>query len=399
MVGSQDRNFRPSHTIAHDTDSAYLSKVALANEGLWKISDTRNAISDNQIESGGALILPFLSEPKSALRVAEAWKNQTKVWFQNPLYHCPIFPISASLCKETEDELRGAEFPVYRQDLLLEAINWNLLVQHGVLPASALDSQNLPKGRKGKTMLAGTLLALRQNAQWIMFHDSDVTNSVEYGALEAIPRLLGSNARYEACMMALVGPNRNNEPWTTHTNIVALSEMFNRDVRKIATRLGRIIWALTGERGFSRDCILNLPFALGMGIETIFDVACCEKEVKDGRSFIQQVIGVINKEERGTSDVERENALITACTLCLARLLEYLNSDTATPLWGLDLNGAAAINACYTAKEVDIFVHPGTPAAQSVQRVRRETILPCINELEAGGYIDWKVIDHIASTR
>jgi hypothetical protein len=75
--------------------------------------------------------------------------------------------------------------------------------------------------------------------------------------------------------------------------------------------------------------------------------------------------------------------------------LEFRNSVSDSPLWGLNIHGAAALNSIYTGAEVDIFVQPGTPGAQSIERIRRETILPCIDALEHGNYIDWNVIDQL----
>lgn len=390
VIPQNNESCRPWHTVSHKRDESYQRMSALAKEGVWRISD----VSFEGVRHGGALILPFLSEPQSAHGVAKSWANLIREEFESLTDQFLIFPISAASCQETEGELRKSGFTVYAQDQVLKAIRWNDLVFDGIIPDSALSPNELPKGRKGRTMLAGTLLALRKNAPWVMFHDSDVTNPNEYGALEAIIRFLGSDNGLNACMMALVGPERHNEQWTAHCNIVALSRMYDLSVRNLATRLARLIWPLSGERGFSANWLRKLPFALGMGIETILDVACCEKELADNHNYIQQIVGSISKEERGSCDVRRENALITSCTLFLARLLEFLNSDNKSgPLWGLSLVGAAELNAHYTGTEVNIFVQQGTPGAQSIERIRRETVLPCIDALDSGNYIDWAVID------
>jgi len=379
---------RPWHTVPHNKDdAAYLDMLTLANEGLLSIKEA----TEQKVYQGGTLILPFLSEPKSSVLVAQAWK---KLVDQHSAIDFSILPISASACSQTESELLNAGFPVYCQNSVLKAIKWDKLVRDGIIPITTLDIDNLPKGRKGRTLLAGTLLSLRQNPNgWVMFHDADVLNPEEYGALAAIIGMLG-NKKNNACLMALIGPERHNEQWTAHANIVANTYGHSQRVKKIAQRLGRIVWPLSGERGFSADWVRKLPFALGMGIETILDVASCEKEFDNNNTtYIQQIVGNVTKAERGTCDVRRENALITACTLFLARLLEYLNQANSRPLWGLDLEGATILNSQYSGTEVDIFVQPGEPGAQSVERIRRETILPCIDELDAGGYIDWRIID------
>jgi hypothetical protein len=290
--------YRPWHTVPHNGDDAYHQKASLAEEGLWNITDVQA-----EVQNGGVLILPFLSEPGSALCVAQSWNKMTLDPSQHGDKQYSILPISASSCLKTETELSRSGFPIYQQNELLRAINWQDLVRNGIIPALALDPDGLPKGRKGRTMLAGTLLALRKNPLWIMFHDSDVINPMDYGAIKAIPQLLGSDKGYNACMMALVGSERHNEQWTAHTNIVALSSMYDEPVKKLATRLGRIVWPLSGERGFSAQWLRKLPFCLGMGIETIFNVASCEKELTDNCTYIQQVLGTVSKEERGICNV------------------------------------------------------------------------------------------------
>jgi hypothetical protein len=381
---------RPCYTVAHNDDTNYRKMYALAHEGIVSI----NEASEQQIYQGGTLILPFLSEPKSSVFVARSWeklvRDVTGVNFS-------IFPVSASSCLKTEGELQGAGFHSYSEKAVLQAIEWERLIDDGVIPVTSLDADGYPKGSKGRTLLAGTLLSLKQHpTRWVLFHDSDVINPEKYGALAAITGMLGGTENYDACLMALVGSERHNEQWTTVANVVALSSRYSYRAKKIAHQLARLVWPLSGERGFSAQWARKLPFALGMGIETIFNVACCEKEFDEKATYLQQIVGSVTKAENGVSDVQRENSLVTSCSLFLARLLEYLNQDNnPRPLWGLDLKGATMLNSDYSGTEVDIFVQPGEAGAQSVQRICRETVLPCIDVLNEYDYINWETIDSL----
>jgi hypothetical protein len=387
MVGPQDengKNFRRWYTRPHDGNTGYLEMSELAKQGIW------HTVPNNEILSNkGALILPFYSELESARLVA---MTARRLYSDSQL---AILPISAKPCEETEKELLDASFPVYRQKDLLKAVQWDKLVKQRIIPPSTLDLQNHPTGQKGLTMLTGTLAALAQGMESICFHDTDVINPLEYGALEALPKLLFSHKPYDCCMMALVGPFRHNETWTIHAGIEANDDRNHPDVRQIAKNLQRLIWPLSGERGYSTQCIRKLPFTFDMGVETIFDVAFCEHEFRENSYYIQQVLGNINKKENGKSEAPRENGLIGLCVDTLMRALRYLNSDTNARVWGMDLKGAAAINAKGSGEEMEILVQSETIGEQTPVVLRHDIFIPCIDELDKGGFINWKVIKDI----
>lgn len=258
-----------------------------------------------------------------------------------------VLAVHAGRNRELEDRVREKGGLAVNQDDVLRCIDWEAMVQLGILPPYFPQEDGLPaKGpnhrnmTKGLTMLAGaiTMEAFDMLEDHdVAYHDTDITNPKEYDALTHlyIPHTYARGQEVNVSRIARNGQGRNNEIWQASANQIGTEaavqlkqkfldpnapnpegmtdDEFYRRIKgqlEISTLLGNNTWPLTGERAGK---MYDVIFSTGMGIETQVDMHDAGIDVRNKDNTVAQTGNPNPKNENAESETSREFMLINYC--------------------------------------------------------------------------------------
>jgi hypothetical protein len=134
----------------------------------------------------------------------------------------------------------------------------------------------------------------------IMFHDTDIGNPTMYDATRhavGFPITFPPEGKsFITGQTARLGRGRNNEPIAGEVNRIANLGMTPLE-RQLGTALQPLIWHLTGERWVTWGELKKMPFAPGMGIETVINFYTASRTLEEGSELRAQVPVVERKRE------------------------------------------------------------------------------------------------------
>lgn len=269
-----------------------------------------------------------------------------------------VLAVHAGRNRELEDRVREKGGLAVNQDDVLRCMNWEGMVQLGILPPYFPMEEGLPaKGpnhrnmTKGLTMLAGALTMEAFDMledHDVAYHDTDITNPKEYDALTHlyIPHTYARGQEVTVSRIARNGQGRNNEIWQAAANQIGTEaavdlkqkfldptasnpegisdDEFYRRVKgqiDLSTLMGNNTWPLTGER---TGKVYDLIFSTGMGIETQADLHDAGIDVRNKDNTVAQTGNPNPKIENAESETSREFMLINYCANYQKQVAEHI---------------------------------------------------------------------------
>ncbi|HLD01329.1 MAG TPA: hypothetical protein VJC10_00475 [Patescibacteria group bacterium] len=290
-------------------------------------------------------IFPFHREPETIQRNLEY--GMSRVGADN------VIGVGTGNDAESMQKARETNATIIDQKEMLSCINWDLLIDQGILPA---DYSFLDVHAKGETILAGVLAAYAMGQlddKILAFHDTDVKNPNpdteilddydqpdRYGALEhlATARLGGQSIGMNdirAVHLMRTGEGRNNESWTYEANKIA--ESSDPKVAEMGLMAAQLAWPLTGERDINGNLLKTLIYASGMGIETIFDLQVSGIDAAEGTRGVAEIANPYAKAENRLSPRDRELTIVMTCAKFAGYLSEHSKDVGRVPHeWTID---------------------------------------------------------------
>jgi len=223
-------------------------------------------------------------------------------------------------------------FPQYAE---LDKINWEELSQQCGLPFTAYDHQTHSFqnkiGTKGATVASAIMriITMEQGGNIqpranVVFHDSDIVNPDSYMGAHYLAWATMNNPDSVATLIAKSGLGRNNEN-TMHAVVSALKKAQSEKVKNMAAEMVKLVWPHTGERRMRLDFLKNMPMALGMDIEQVFNIYAAGI-VSDGKSSgITQTMNPEPKNECQVSSYSREMGQMQPLADSTFQLLMFLD--------------------------------------------------------------------------
>jgi len=361
-------------------------KVTLAQEKL----PSHEAVAKLCKDRGVTAILPSHREQGTVGRnVAEAitWLGQTNVFSM-----------------DTEDgvslrESRQFGAYAYEQEKVFNLVNfdWQRLREIAHIDIENIHSNEPLPGSKGKTLLAGTILATviaeaegEHPDRIVVLHDTDITNPGEY---MAIPLLLvpfikeQETPQAKRVSMVEIGKNgigRNNEAisavpgeWINERD----EDLRHNLLVRLGYELGPSMWPLTGERAIPLSQLRKILFATGIGAEVTFNSCIGGMSITDQKGSIEHVPNPNPKNENRESPAEREfGDIILQCQRMLQDIGKHIRRTDKLPnKW--DLPEIQAYNEMFGGKLVIDFVHPNDLGPQKPVIHQTNYIIPPIDIL------------------
>lgn len=243
-------------------------------------------------------------------------------------------------------------------------------------------------GSKGLTIFGGvsgiTVLAEHGRIdpdQIVAWHDTDITDPHEYGALPTvlIPFLRENleEARVLMSILAKNGSGRNNEMILGEiADTVNYSS--NSQLIRLALQLFSTPWPLSGERAFHLDTLRNMPIATGMGIEIMADTYVAGLSATE-QGYIANVANPYPKRENKESPPEREFGVVNTVNSMLIAIKKHIHHTHRYPhQWTLE--DIKLFNDKYGGKEL-VFLVPSNKsnAENAAVTIQLDYILPSIN--------------------
>jgi len=300
-------------------------------------------------------------------------------------------------------EETGARIARFRENM--KRINWQKLVDDGVIPPQALDENGIPRGLKGINML-NLIVELDRMEQegkinddtWILLTDADIINPGEqddlpkeewYDPFLYLGLVLMDNERRNLGLRAVhgakTGPGRNN--YNTHFMFDDMANSTDENMALLGLTLATLIWPHTETRAYKWGALKDMLLAMGMQIEQVFDISTACMDIQEGRRGLAQVILPVPKLEDRSSRSPREWGMMTA----LARGIKAAKTGgKAAGKFPLDmtLEDIGQFNTRFGMQpHFQSITFDEQHAPRQPQIAVNDVLLPSWNMLKKGGYV------------
>lgn len=275
---------------------------------------------------------------------------------------------------------------IYRDDIL-GLLDWDRL-----LPI--LNLKEIPRG-KGLTVMAGYLYHFLRahysniRPRWIFQNDAEIAEYHRYQCLDHLVYGMVTNPDRRYFKMAKFG--RTNERCMTARSMLhvlvdspAVSRKIRTRAHQLFIRLVRHKWMLTGEFLLSSDLATRRPFATGYLEETLTsmfmeDIAASDEK---GRDIIIQMANP-NPRLDAANDDRKESIMQQQISNFLLAMALW-----AKPTDKWSLKDISELNQGPMSKPIRMGWIPPNDGPVVAEVVRNDRIIPSINQLFEGGFVD-----------
>lgn len=358
-----------------------------------EVSTRREQILSALPQSNIRVFVPFVGEKESLTRVLNYSKERLGD---------PNKIIAGDAGKNARSRIIAEETGVVIADQRsnLQRIDWQKLVDDGIIPHQILNEQGVPEGLKGLNFI--NMMVELHDAElrgevnddtWIAFIDSDIMNCSDVEPTKQYDPLLymghvmlddqekGLNLR--GIQIGKTGVGRNNH--LTHHRFDDMMNSSNEATAKLGLAVVPYVWALTGERAYRWGALKRFLNSKDMLPETTYDLSSAQEDLHERRRGTAQILVDPPKIECANSPSDREFGMLANLAFS-AKEMKTASKENGRYDWTLE--DIAYYNKRFGGRPrgQTVTIDEMT-APRALQVAFGDVLIPSWDALKTGGYI------------